>query len=184
MPTPFAGRTLGFVGNLETKIDIPLLSRVAERFPDCRLVLVGSTHANPAVLELLRFPNVRMPGVVPYDRLGAWLATFDVGLIPHLSTDLTRYMNPLKAYVYLAAGVPVVSTAVPNVAVADGLITTGDSHDAFLERIAERLDGPRVPRERFDDFTRANDWAARLAPHVDALGLSAQVAARTGPTPA
>ena len=30
----FAGRTLGFVGNLEAKIDIELLGRVAEAFPD------------------------------------------------------------------------------------------------------------------------------------------------------
>src|SRR3546814_2343034 len=62
----YAGKTIGYAGNLETKIDIELLSRVADRFRDCQVVLIGSTHANPAVLELLRHPNVRLPGVVPY----------------------------------------------------------------------------------------------------------------------
>src|SRR5690606_23336444 len=54
----FSGKTLGFVGNLEAKIDIALLSRLSEAFPECRLVLVGSTHANPQVKSLLQHPNV------------------------------------------------------------------------------------------------------------------------------
>src|SRR3546814_11551766 len=74
-----------------------------------------------AVLELLRHPNVRLPGVVPYDQLGAWLSKFDVGLIQHLELELTRYMNPLTAYVYLPWNLPVVATAVANVDAVPGL---------------------------------------------------------------
>lgn len=165
------GRTIGYVGNLEAKIDIELLSHVAERFPDCQLVLVGSTHANPRVLELLRHPNVRLPGVVPYDQLGNWLSKFDVGLIPHLEMDLTRYMNPLKAYVYLSWGVPVVATAVPNVEPAAGLVRTAASHEHFLDQIARVLDGERSPRQAFRDYARANDWKSRLSGVVEALDL-------------
>jgi len=167
----FTGRTLGFVGNLETKIDIALLSRLAESFPDCRVVLIGSTHANPDVLALGRHANVRLPGVVPYDSLGAWLSTFDVGLIPHLSTDLTRFMNPLKAYVYLSAGVPVVATAVPNVERVPGLVRVAEDHGQFLRLVAEQLAQGKPPRSLFERVVAGNDWASRLAPQVDALGL-------------
>lgn len=167
----WSGRTIGFVGNLEAKIDIPLLSRVAESFPDCRLVLIGSTHANPDVLALRRHANVLMPGVVPYDRLGAWLSSFDVGLIPHLRMDLTRYMNPLKAYVYLAAGVPIVATDVPNVDRVDGLVRVADDHESFVREVAALLEQGRPPRSLFDAAVTRRAWAARLAPHVDALEL-------------
>src|SRR3546814_18437578 len=39
----YAGKTIGYAGNLETKIDIALLSRVDERFPHCRVVLVRTS---------------------------------------------------------------------------------------------------------------------------------------------
>lgn len=167
----FTGRIIGYVGNLESKVDIPLLARVAERFPDCLVVLVGSTHANFAALELLRHPNVRMPGVVPYDRLGNWLTRFDVGLIPHTDVELTRHMNPLKAYVYLSSGVPVVATTVANLAPATGLIRVADSHETFLDAVAGVLAQGKPPRDRFRAFADANGWSARLSRHVDDLGL-------------
>ena len=37
------------------------------------------------------------------------VAHFDVALIPHVDNEMTRAMNPLKAFVYCAAGTPVVS---------------------------------------------------------------------------
>lgn len=167
----FVGCTLDFVGNLEAKIDIPLLSRLAETFPDCRLVLVGSTHANPEVKSLLRYPNVRMPGVVPYDRLGAWLSGFDVGLIPHRRMELTRHMNPLKAYVYLANGVPVVVTAVPNIEPVPGLLTLATDTETSIAAVSDCLADGRPPRERFEAFSKTHGWATRLGPHLDAIGL-------------
>lgn len=168
----FTGPTLGFVGNLEAKIDIALLSRLAEAFPDCRLVLIGSTHANPDVLTLGRHPNVRLPGVVPYDRLGAWLSTFDVGLIPHREMDLTLYMNPLKAYVYLANGVPVVATAVPNVDPVAGLLVQARDPDAFVAAVAACLQRGRPAPGEFKTVAASHSWAARLGPHLDALRLA------------
>ena len=167
----FTGRTLGFVGNLEAKIDTALLSRLAEAFPDCRLVLIGSTHANPEVLSLRRHPNVRLPGIVPYDRLGAWLSSFDVGLIPHRQMELTRYMNPLKAYVYLANGIPVVATAVPNVESVPGLLTLAPDPEAFVAAVATCLQTERAPRERFEAVSAMHSWASRLGPQLDALCL-------------
>lgn len=167
----YPGKTIGYVGNLEAKIDGELLARVAERFSDCKIVLIGSTHANPDILALQRYPNIHMPGVVPYDQLGRWLVKFDVGLIPHLDMDLTRYMNPLKAYVYLSRNVPVVATAVPNVASADGLIRVAGSHERFLDEVASVLESGRPPLQAFSDYVKANDWASRLSATVDALDL-------------
>lgn len=161
--------TLGFVGNLESKIDLVLLEALAKRFPSSDIVLIGSTHANPRALELLRYPNVRMPGVVPYPELGRWLSRFDVGLIPHLATELTRHMNPLKAYVYLSWGIPVVATAVPNIDTDTDLICVASTHEEFIERVEDLLEGRRPPARAFEEYVRENCWAARLKPHVDEL---------------
>jgi glycosyltransferase involved in cell wall biosynthesis len=166
-----SGKVIGFVGNLEAKIDIALLHKVAERFHDCHIVLIGSTHSNPEVLELSRHSNVSLPGPVPYEDLGAWLDRFDVGLIPHLNMDLTRYMNPLKAYVYLSRHIPVVATAVPNIGAAPGLLRVAHTHAAFLHEVATVLAGNRPSPKEFKDYAAKNSWKARFASHIDELGL-------------
>lgn len=166
------GQVIGFVGNLETKIDIDLLHKVAERFSTCHIVLIGSTHANPKVLELLRHANVSLPGVVPYEELGAWLSRFDVGLIPHLATELTRHMNPLKTYVYLSRNIPVVATAIANVDTANGLVRVAESHAEFGDQVARVLAGDRPSRRAFRDFVTGNSWEARFSRHVDELALA------------
>ncbi|MGY0797591.1 glycosyltransferase [Lysobacter sp. A286] len=166
------GKVIGFVGNLESKIDIALLNKLAERFNDCHIVLIGSTHANPQVLELARHANVSLPGVVPYDEIGAWLRRFDVGLIPHLDMELTRHMNPLKAYVYLSMHVPVVATAVRNIDTGQGLIHIATTHAEFLDEVARVLAGARPEKRAFADYVDANSWPVRFAAHIDELVLA------------
>ncbi|GAB3343664.1 glycosyltransferase [Marilutibacter aestuarii] len=168
----FDGQVLGYVGNLESKIDVDLLDRLAHRFPRCRIVLVGSTHANPDVLRLSRHSNIVFPGVVPYDELGPWLARMDLGIIPHLRSELTRHMNPLKAFVYLANGVPVVSTDVPNVEPIPGLLAVASDTQAFLETVEQWLERPRPPRSRFTAVAARVSWEARLGGVVDGLAPS------------
>ena len=166
------GPVIGFVGNLEAKIDIALLHQVAERFGEALLVLLGSTHANPAVLELQEHSNVLMPGVVPYPQLGSWLRRFDVGLVPHLDIELTRHMNPLKPYVYLSWNVPVVATGVCNLDTGTSLVRIASNPGQFLDAIANVLGGERPPVDAFRRYVSTHDWASRLAAHVDALELT------------
>ena len=160
---------IGFVGNLEKKIDIELIGKIAGRFPDCTVVLLGSTHANPDVLSLREHPNVLMPGVVPYQQIGAWVSRFDVGIIPHLDMALTRSMNPLKLYVYLSCRVPVVSTEIYNVDRPFALVRVASSHEAFIEQVGELLREGRPPDVEFDRYIQANAWATRFQRHVDEL---------------
>jgi glycosyltransferase involved in cell wall biosynthesis len=165
----FNGKTIGFVGNLEKKIDLALLEKVARRFPSCQVVLLGSTHENPEVLHLRSLPNVRMPGVIPYEEIGAWVSRFDVGLIPHLDMALTRSMNPLKMYVYLTWGVPVVSTDIYNIDGNHGMVTVAASHDAFLDGIERSLCTHRQVPPEAGTYVAENSWAVRFGPHVDKL---------------
>lgn len=164
-----AGRVIGYVGNLESKLDLALLEKIAASFPQDLLVLLGSTHANPAARELARLPNVCMPGAVSFDELPAWLARFDAGVIPHLDTALTRSMNPLKLYVYLAHRLPVVSTEVAHIDLASGGVRMASSHESFLEQLRQALDGGKLRGRRIETWLRRNGWQARLAPHVDAI---------------
>lgn len=158
----FKGKVIGFVGNLESKIDIPLIEKIAEAFPDTLIVLVGSTHANPKVRDLRRYSNIRMFGVVPYEYINAVVGLFDVGILPHLKMDLTKNMNPLKVYVYLANHVPVVATDVENVE-SSCLIYRAVNHDDFIAGLKENLnDENRLDASEFSRFIANNTWAKRF----------------------
>ena len=164
----WSGKVIGFVGNLESKIDVELLHRVATEFSDCLLVLAGSTHANPEVVELARHPNVLMPGVVPYEYVGAWIRRFDVAIIPHRKSSLTKHMNPLKLFVYAAHQVPVVSTDVPNLDERLENLFVAPSEQDFIERIRAIVSG-RLSLIGCTDYRVKNSWESRFKDAVSVI---------------
>lgn len=160
---------IGFVGNLEKKIDTELIAKLASSFPDAQLVLLGSTHTNPDVLELKRHPNIFFAGVVPYKHVGAWVSRFSVGIIPHVDMDLTRSMNPLKLFVYMSCRVPVVSTEIYNIDRDSPLLRVAESHESFIAHVGELLRDGKPDSAAFDRYVRENGWEARFRSHVDEL---------------
>jgi glycosyltransferase involved in cell wall biosynthesis len=107
---------LVFMGNINEKIDIPLLNKLAGQRPDWTLVLIGKETA--AVLkfeELCAKPNVHYLGKRQYAELPALLRSADLCLLPYVEGEVSRYRSPLKLYEYLATGKPIVSTPHPEV---------------------------------------------------------------------
>jgi len=154
---------LGYVGNLEAKVDIDLLRTVAEADPTWQIYLIGSTHANAQILELDAYDNVHFVGVLPYEEARGWIAAFDVALIPHRDTEQTRSMNPLKLYVYCALGVPVVSTRVANLGALAEHIRIADDTSAFIHAIRDALaqGKPPIPSD-LRHTLEANAWPKRV----------------------
>jgi glycosyltransferase involved in cell wall biosynthesis len=71
-----------------------------------------------------------------------YIRAFDVAMIPHLDNDMTRGMNPLKAFVYASCGVPVVATDVANLAEL-GAIRVARTHEEFIAAIGEQIERRR-----------------------------------------
>ena len=75
------------------------------------------------------------------------IQSFDVAIMPHLRSDLTKRMNPLKIYNYFAARRPIVSTEVDNI--DDGLkpfIRFAEQPQDFARMIRDSLSDPRTSR--------------------------------------
>lgn len=150
---------IGFFGLISADwIDIELLEKVARRFISGSLVLLGSVRMD---LSKLRLSNVHVLGRKPYAELPAYCKNFDVGLIPFVRSELTLCANPLKAREYLAAGLPVVSTDLPEVAVLPSC-SIGRTHDEFLGQIEVALEQPG-PQLAVSELMRGESWEARLA---------------------
>lgn len=158
-----------YVGNLEKKIDLPLIEKLALSFDGCDILLIGSTHANPEVLSLARHSNIKFVGVVPYSEIGSWLSQADVAIVPHVNNEMTRNMNPLKLYVYLSWGVPVVSTEIFNIDSSSSFIKIARNHDEFLELVKQTLANSSFDIATLQDYIHENSWEARFGSHVDEL---------------
>lgn len=157
----FEGKVIGFVGNLEAKIDIPLIERIADEFKDVLIVIVGSTHANPETRNLQKHTNVRMFGVVPYENVNAIVSKFDVGIVPHKKMDLTDNMNPLKIFVYLANRVGVVTTSISNLPKSDCIFMAVDEA-SFIGGISKVLNKNKK-LEHCASFAKDNSWSNRFS---------------------
>jgi glycosyltransferase involved in cell wall biosynthesis len=155
------GPIIGYVGNLSARIDIALLEAVARARPQWQFVFVGSAHFDQSILRLDALENVHFVGLRPYAEAQRFVAHFDVALIPHVDNAMTRSMNPLKAYVYVAAGVPVVSTPIANLGELGGLVAVAEGPEAFVAAIEAALaSGKRaLDRASLDPIS----WPARVA---------------------
>jgi glycosyltransferase involved in cell wall biosynthesis len=150
---------IGFFGLVADWVDIELIAKVAERFREGSLVILGKVTTDVSLLE--QMPNVHLLGRKHYSELPAYCKGFDVALMPFRINELTLNSNPLKVREYLAAGLPVVSTAIPEVEVL-GLCAIGRDHDSFIRAVETALLIPGPTKERSDSI-RSHSWEARLA---------------------
>jgi glycosyltransferase involved in cell wall biosynthesis len=150
---------IGYFGLISQDwIDLELLLKLAQRFSHGSLVMLGKITMD--VSPLRELPNVHLLGRRPYESLPAYCKGFDLGIIPFPINEVTLNANPLKAREYLAAGLPVISTSIPEVEVL-GLCSTARDHEDFLGQTKEALTEPGPSRER-SEMVRDQSWYARL----------------------
>ncbi len=154
----------GFIGLIDHWLDLPLLQELARQIAPAHLVMVGQSRVD--VTALASEPNVHFLGRKPYSELPAYCRAFDAALIPFAINELTRAVNPIKLREYLSAGVPVVSTPLPE------LIPFGDrpgtklatDRAAFITATLEQLAASADPAMRLglSDAMRPESWEGRL----------------------
>lgn len=167
---------IGYFGLMAADwIDIELMVRVAKHFSNGSLVLLGKVTTDVTALTAL--PNVHLLGRKPYAHLPAYCKGFDVALLPFPISEVTLNANPLKVREYLAAGLPVVSTAIPEVEVLR-MCRIGSDHPSFIREVESALADPGPKLER-SELVRSESWEARVEEirgHVVALAGAARPA--------
>lgn len=156
---------LGFYGVVDERMDLDLLAAVADAHPDWSLVIVGPVvKIDPA--NLPQRPNIHYTGGRAYDQLPAYLAAWNVALMPFAINDSTKFISPTKTPEYLAAGRPVVSTAITDVVRHYGeLAGVKVAHDTegFIKGCEEAL----------ALASRPDDWLPQVDEALSALSWDA-----------
>jgi len=171
---------LGFWGLIQDWVDLDLLEAVARRRPQWSIVLIGEAAAD--VGRLHRFPNVRLLGRRHYQKLPEYARGMDIGIIPFRVNDLTRAVNPIKLREYLSAGLPVVSTPLPEVASYDRMVRVADTPETFVEAceaavLEAKADVAGRARRARHEAMLQETWEAKLA--VIEQHVQAALAARS-----
>ena len=170
-----ASPRLGFYGVIDERMDLDLLRQLADARPDWTIEIVGPVvKIDPEQLPLRA--NLHYPGARTYDELPSIVAGWDVALMPFAINEATRFISPTKTPEYLAAGRPVVSTPIIDVARHYGTVEAvriADAGPRFVQACEEALALVRSDdlawRDEADALLAATSWDDTVAGMLAAI---------------
>jgi glycosyltransferase involved in cell wall biosynthesis len=153
---------IGFYGTLRDWVDLELIAEVARARPDWCIALIGQQLDD--VGPIAGIANVHLLGRKAHAELPAYCKGMRVGIIPYLINERMKFVNPIKLREYLAAGLPVVSTPVPEVCRYERWCAIAEGGAEFVAAIERALadDSPARRRERSASM-EVETWPARVA---------------------
>ncbi|EJL6761112.1 glycosyltransferase [Vibrio cholerae] len=157
---------VGYYGAIAEWFDTDLVLKTAKLLPQYDFVLIGNVTTDVSCFK--NQSNIKLLGEVPYKDLTKYLVSFDVCIIPFIINDLTLCTNPVKVYEYLAAGKPVVATAMPEVMLIEEKVFIASDAEAFslsIEKAMETKDDAELVTDR-KKWAESHDWLER-ARHLE-----------------
>jgi glycosyltransferase involved in cell wall biosynthesis len=151
---------VGFFGLIHEWVDTDLIGRLADVLP-YSFVVIGSAKTDLA--DLKRRKNVFVLGRKPYAELPQYSRGFHAAIVPFRMTDLTHSVNPIKLREYAAAGLPVVSSPLPEVRKCADIATCADTFDEWVDALREAVTRGSDASQRQAQSARVahEDWAYR-----------------------
>jgi protoporphyrinogen oxidase/glycosyltransferase involved in cell wall biosynthesis len=170
---------LGYFGVIDERMDLPLLDAVAEASPQWQFIMVGpQVKIDPQLLP--RRANIHYFGQRAYEELPDFIAGWDVCLQPFALNESTQFISPTKTLEYMAAGKPIVSTAVPDVAGPYGHVVEiargGHEFVTACERaLHESPESAAKRRAAMDSIVTRTSWDATAEAMARLVGEAASV---------
>jgi len=162
---------VGYVGGIHSHVDLDLIEQIALEI-DGTVVLLGPVQTD--VSHLRKLDNIVFVESQPHSRIPQFVRNFDVGIIPYRLTGYTKTVYPTKLNEYLATGIPVVSTNLPEIErynLEHGqVVTVARDGEAFIKAILDGIErNSPVEIERRVQAARRNSWEPRIIEMSDAI---------------
>lgn len=151
-----------YIGTIFDWFDANLVGEVAKILHDWDIDLIGPVRLSAEQRQSLDQPNIHFLGTKDYKDLPEQLANADVAMIPFVINDLIRGTSPIKLYEYLAAGVPVVSTPMPEVLpyIQPGVVQCEETASAFAAAVRNLANA--TDRVACDAIAQQSSWESRF----------------------
>lgn len=158
---------IGYIGVVATWCDLQLVERIAHEFAHCSVVMVGPLYN---ISRVPRASNLLWLGFKPYEQLAAYAGSFDVGIIPFKRSSMIEAVNPIKMWEYMAAGLPVVTTDIPETTKYGDLILTSRNQSEFMHNLLRSLNEDTLEQKtRRMELARMNSWEQRARQIVNII---------------
>ncbi len=151
---------IGFIGGIASWVHLRLLEEIALARPHIQLVMVGPIETD--IHRLSALPNVHFLGRQPYLELPQLLHGFSATLYAFVDNELTKSVNPIKVYEYIAADKEVIATPTDELLKFADFVWLAEDCEQAVTAIDRILSGERkASAELREQFNRMNSWAAR-----------------------
>ncbi len=158
---------IGYMGAVASWCDLDLLDQVAQVFSDCSLLIIGPLYN---VRNIPLRPNIHWLGYMAYEELIYYASYFDVGIIPFKQSDMTAAVNPIKMWEYMAMGIPVVTTALPETQRYKEKIYYSPGRQDFINNVRLALKQENWEKcERRMKLAQENSWTTRAEVMLGAI---------------
>jgi glycosyltransferase involved in cell wall biosynthesis len=163
---------IGFVGSLRGAIDLPLIAAMARVAPDLHFVLAGPNFTDTSLFAPL--PNVHLLGPITHAEVIESMVRLDVGNLPYTLSPFTAAVMPVKLKEYLAAGLPIVATLLPElVAFAErhpGVIAFAGDAESFVRELRAALAANTAGAEEHRmTIAREYDWRRQIDSMIESM---------------
>lgn len=163
MPRP---RFLYF-GGIDACIDVEAVRSAAHMLPEASWVLIGPCRDAAVGRELAAVPRCHTFGVRAYADVPRYAAGADALILPFRLSEWSRARDCIKLYEYLATGLPVVTTELPQTRRFPGLLEVApekEGTDGFARACQRALheDTPDL-RARRRAAAAEHTWEHRVA---------------------
>lgn len=133
---PESGRKVAFFqGAINVRLDFELLRDVARAMPEWEFWFCGENVDLPGWREVASLPNVKDFGYLSPGEIAGLAKHSLVGLIPYLQGELIARSLPLKAYEYVACGLPVVTVPIVELAARPDMFAEARNTEEFCRAI-------------------------------------------------
>lgn len=160
MPIPHP--RIGFYGVIDERMNLALLATVAQQMPHWHFIMIGPVvKIDQESLPVL--PNIHYLGSKSYQELPAYLAGWDISMIPFSLNESTCFISPTKTPEYLSAGKPVISSSIQDVVNPYGLnklVHLADTPEDFITAAESELNTKdrSLWLSQVDAFLLENSW--------------------------
>jgi len=146
---------IGYIGTLDFHKQLGVLIDVFDELlkenPKLYMVIIGDGPALGKLIEKVNklglTENIQFSGWIPHDDINENLNCFDLAVHHYANT----YMNPLKIFEYLSAGLPVIAPDIPSVRAIfrdrEDLLITGSSHLELKKVMYEVLNNENLRKK-------------------------------------
>jgi len=150
---------VAYYGLIDERCNFKIIRRLAAAMPGVTFLIIGQWRVDPG--DLARMANIHIIGPVPYNDLPAYLSKVDALILPYIVNDLADSINPLKLKEYIATGLPIVATPLPEVVKLERFVRIANGYNQFHKELADVLTFIRREDPGITAFLHENSWEAK-----------------------